>query len=88
MKRMHIHIAVDDLDANIQFYSALFNAAPAVLKPDYAKWMLDDPRINFAISMRNAPVGLNHLGIQVESEGELAEMHTRLQAVEQQTGRS
>ena len=85
MKRMHIHIAVDDLDANIQFYSALFNAAPAVLKPDYAKWMLDDPRINFAISMRNAPVGLNHLGIQVESEGELAEMHTRLQAVEQQT---
>jgi catechol 2,3-dioxygenase-like lactoylglutathione lyase family enzyme len=85
MKRMHIHISVDDLDANIQFYTGLFNVAPSVIKPDYAKWMLEDPRINFAISMRHAPAGLNHLGIQVESEAELSEMHTRLQTLERQT---
>ncbi|BBL58901.1 ArsI/CadI family heavy metal resistance metalloenzyme [Methylomonas koyamae] len=71
MKRFHIHIAVDDLDANIRFYNALFQAEPSVLEPDYAKWMLDDPRINFAISRRGRKPGLDHLGIQVESTLEL-----------------
>jgi catechol 2,3-dioxygenase-like lactoylglutathione lyase family enzyme len=78
MKRMHIHVAVDDLDTAIGFYSTLFAARPSVVKPDYAKWMLDDPRVNFAISMRGEKPGLNHLGIQVESEKELAEVYDRL----------
>jgi catechol 2,3-dioxygenase-like lactoylglutathione lyase family enzyme len=71
MKRLHIHVAVDDLDTAIGFYSTLFASEPDVVKPDYAKWMLDDPRVNFAISHRGAKTGLNHLGIQVESEAEL-----------------
>jgi catechol 2,3-dioxygenase-like lactoylglutathione lyase family enzyme len=71
MKRFHIHIAVDDLDANIRFYSALFQAEPSVLEQDYAKWLLDDPRVNFAISSRGRLPGLDHLGIQVESNAEL-----------------
>lgn len=79
MKRLHVHVAVDNLAESIRFYSALFAAEPSVTKPDYAKWMLDDPRVNFAVSRRGAAVGLNHLGIQVESADELAEMHTRLQ---------
>ncbi len=66
MKRLHAHVAVDDLAASIKFYSALFAAEPAVAKDDYAKWMLDDPRVNFAISARGAAPGLNHLGVQVE----------------------
>ena len=78
MKRMHVHIAVDNLDKAIGFYSTLFAAKPNVVKPDYAKWMLEDPRANFAISMRGAKIGLNHLGIQVENEGELAEVYARL----------
>jgi len=78
MKRMHVHVAVDDLDQAIGFYSTLFAATPTVVKADYAKWMLDDPRVNFAISMRGAKTGLNHLGIQVENEGELAEVYARL----------
>ena len=78
MKRMHVHVAVENLDTAIGFYSTLFAAAPTVIKPDYAKWMLDDPRVNFAISMRGAKRGLNHLGIQVESESELAEVYARL----------
>jgi hypothetical protein len=78
MKRLHVHVAVDDLDTAIGFYSTLFAADPSVMKPDYAKWMLDDPRVNFAISMRGAKTGLNHLGIQVESESELAEVYGRL----------
>lgn len=78
MKRMHVHVAVDNLDSAIGFYSTLFAAPPSVVKPDYAKWMLDDPRVNFAISMRGEKPGLNHLGIQVESEGELAEVYDRL----------
>jgi catechol 2,3-dioxygenase-like lactoylglutathione lyase family enzyme len=78
MKRMHVHVAVDDLDTAIGFYSMLFAARPSVVKPEYAKWMLDDPRVNFAISMRGQKAGLNHLGIQVESEGELAEVYDRL----------
>jgi catechol 2,3-dioxygenase-like lactoylglutathione lyase family enzyme len=78
MKRMHVHVAVDNLDKAIGFYSTLFAADPSVVKADYAKWMLEDPRVNFAISMRGAKIGLNHLGIQVENEGELAEVYARL----------
>lgn len=78
MKRFHVHVGVADLADSIRFYSALFAAEPAVVKDDYAKWMLDDPRINFAISQRGAAPGLDHLGVQVENESELAEMHTRL----------
>jgi catechol-2,3-dioxygenase len=84
MKRMHVHISVDDLQTSIRFYSTMFGAEPTVVKPDYAKWMLDDPRVNFAISHRGAAVGLNHLGIQVETAEELAEMNTRLQQLETQ----
>jgi len=79
MKRFHIHLAVDDLPQNITFYSALFQTEPSVLHDDYAKWMLDDPRINFAISSRGRQTGLDHLGIQVESESELAQVQQILQ---------
>ena len=78
MKRMHVHVAVDDLAASINFYSALFAAEPAVVKRDYAKWMLDDPRVNFAISARGRAAGLDHLGIQVESKDELNDVYARL----------
>ncbi|HEY8023200.1 MAG TPA: ArsI/CadI family heavy metal resistance metalloenzyme [Burkholderiaceae bacterium] len=78
MKRFHVHVAVEDLATSIQFYSAMFASEPSVQKTDYAKWMLDDPRINFAISQRGAQAGLNHLGIQVESGDELAQMQERL----------
>jgi len=78
MKSMHVHIAVDDLNRSIGFYSALFDSAPSVVKPDYAKWMLDDPRVNFAISTRGRAAGLDHLGIQVDSETELVEVYARL----------
>ena len=78
MKRMHVHVAVDDLPRSIGFYSALFAAQPAVIKADYAKWMLDDPRVNFAISTRGRQPGLDHLGIQVEDQGELHEVYARL----------
>jgi catechol 2,3-dioxygenase-like lactoylglutathione lyase family enzyme len=72
MKRFHVHVAVDDLAANINFYSIVFGSAPSVVKPDYAKWMLEDPRVNFAISQRGAKSGLDHFGIQVESDEELS----------------
>ena len=78
MKRFHVHAHVEDLQASVAFYSRLFAAEPTRLEADYAKWMLDDPRVNFAISMRGAKTGLNHLGIQVENEGELAEVYARL----------
>jgi catechol 2,3-dioxygenase-like lactoylglutathione lyase family enzyme len=78
MKRMHIHISVTDLAHNIRFYSALFAAEPTVVKDDYAKWMLDDPRINFAISTRAKEAGLDHLGFQVDDTEELEEMGQRL----------
>ena len=78
MKRLHVHVAVDDLDRSIGFYSALFATEPSVTKPDYAKWMLDDPRVNFAISMRGTAAGVEHLGIQVEDAGELADVYARL----------
>jgi catechol 2,3-dioxygenase-like lactoylglutathione lyase family enzyme len=78
MKRLHVHVSVENLDKSIGFYSALFAAKPAVVKPDYAKWMLDDPRVNFAISMRGHAPGLDHLGIQVENGQELQEVYGRL----------
>ena len=67
MKRFHVHVSVDDIEANVHFYSTVFGAPPVVLKSDYAKWMLDDPRINFAIST-GARGGIDHLGIQVDSD--------------------
>lgn len=77
MKRFHVHVAVDDLAQSTRFYSALFGAQPAVEKSDYAKWMLDDPRINFAISQRGSEPGINHLGFQVESDDELAALQSQ-----------
>lgn len=78
MKRFHIHIAIENLEENINFYSHLFATAPSVQKSDYAKWMLDDPRVNFAISKGSQKVGVNHLGIQVENADQLQEIATRL----------
>lgn len=82
MKRLHVNVGVADLDQSIRFYSTLFNAEPSVRHDDYAKWMLDDPRVNFAISTRGAP-GLDHLGIQAETSEELNEMSQRLKAADQ-----
>ena len=83
MKRLHVHVGVEDLDASIRFYSTLFAAEPTVTKADYAKWMLDDPRVNFAISAgEHASKGVEHLGIQVDSEAELAEVYGRLKAAD------
>jgi len=79
MKRFHVHVAVADIDQSIRFYSTLFSSEPAVRKPDYAKWMLDDPRVNFAISNHGPEAGVRHLGIQVEDSDELAEIYSRLQ---------
>ena len=78
MKRFHVHVGVRDLQQSIRFYSAMFAAAPTVLKPDYAKWMLDDPRVNFAISTRASKAGLDHLGIQAGDDAELEEIGSRL----------
>ena len=78
MKRLHVHVGVTDLDASIRFYSTLFEAAPTVVKPDYAKWMLDDPRVNFAISAGRDGTGVSHLGVQAETAAELAEVSQRL----------
>ena len=81
MKRFHVHVGVSNLDQSIAFYSSLFGAEPSVTKADYAKWMLDDPRVNFAISAEHhAAKGIEHLGIQAEDEGELADVYGRLQA--------
>jgi catechol 2,3-dioxygenase-like lactoylglutathione lyase family enzyme len=80
MKRFHVHVNVNDLDASIAFYSRLFDASPSVVEVDYAKWMLDDPRVNFAISKRERATGIDHLGLQAESGVELAEVGRRLAA--------
>ena len=84
MKRFHVHVTVDDIDASIGFYSKVFGTAPIVLKPDYAKWMVDDPRINFAISACGAGrrAGVNHLGLQVDSDDELKSMRNQLAAAD------
>lgn len=85
MKRLHVHVAVDDLSRSIGFYSTLFGAEPSVVKDDYAKWMLDDPRVNFAISDRARVAGVDHLGIQVDSNAELMELAGRLKAAGETT---
>ena len=83
MKRLHVHVGVSDLDRSIGFYSALFDAEPTVVKDDYAKWMLDDPRVNFAISSGNhARTGIEHLGIQAENADELSQVYGRLKAAD------
>ncbi|MGH7793929.1 MAG: ArsI/CadI family heavy metal resistance metalloenzyme [Candidatus Binatia bacterium] len=82
MKRFHVHVSVEDIEANVQFYSTLFGAPPTVLKPDYAKWMIEDPRINFAISKRGIKTGVDHLGVQVESETELTELRDQVATAE------
>ena len=83
MKRLHIHVGVESLEKSIGFYSTLFRAAPTVTKDDYAKWMLEDPRVNFAISAgRHAAKGIEHLGIQVEDGDELAQVYSRLKAAD------
>ena len=82
MKRFHVHVAVPDLQQAIRFYSTMFGAEPSVVKEDYAKWMLEDPRVNFAISQRGEASGVNHLGFQVDNASELTEIHSRLQAAD------
>ena len=86
MKRLHVHVAVPDLTQSIRFYSTLFGAEPVKVKPDYAKWMLEDPRVNFAISQRGtrAP-GVDHIGVQVDSRAELDELSLRLKAAGENT---
>jgi len=92
MKRFHAHVRVDDLGSSVRFYSTLFGAEPTVLKADYAKWMLDDPRINFAITAGSTLSGLDHLGLQVESDEDLAiiaaRLHVACQAVVKQENAS
>ena len=83
MKRLHVHMSVEDLDQSIRFYSTLFAAEPTVVKPDYAKWMLEDPRVNFAISTQSGrAAGIDHLGIQVEDGSELQQVYGRLKQAE------
>lgn len=82
MKRIHIHIGVEKLDESIRFYSAIFGAEPVKTKPDYAKWMLEDPRVNFAISTRASKNGVDHLGIQVDENDELQEIRARVKAAD------
>jgi len=79
MKRFHVHVAVSDLAKSIAFYSAMFGEQPVVVKTDYAKWMLEDPRVNFAISNRGQEPGINHLGLQADDDVELEAIHANLQ---------
>jgi hypothetical protein len=82
MKRFHVHVNVADLETSIGFYSTLFGGAPSIRKPDYAKWMLDDPRVNFAISQRDRAAGVDHLGLQADEAEELEEISQRLIAAD------
>jgi glyoxalase/bleomycin resistance protein/dioxygenase superfamily protein len=82
MKRFHVHVAVPDLGTGIRFYSTLFGSAPTVHENDYAKWMLDEPHLNFAISQRSGKPGVNHLGFQVDSDEELEALHANLKAAD------
>jgi catechol 2,3-dioxygenase-like lactoylglutathione lyase family enzyme len=84
MKRFHIHVSVENLDRSILFYSTLFGASPARVEAGYAKWMLEDPRMNFAISTQRQPVGVNHLGFQLDTDEELRGMHSQLEAADSQ----
>src|SRR5437588_2555862 len=83
MKRFHVHVAVKDLEQSKRFYSAMFGIEPIVVKPDYAKWMLDDPRVNFAISQRSQTPGVNHLGVQADTDEELQGIHANLLQADQ-----
>lgn len=85
MKRLHVHVAVENLEESVKFYSTMFGAQPVKLKSDYAKWLLDDPRVNFAISARGRKPGLDHMGIQVDEDSELAEVRGRLKQAEVKT---
>ena len=78
MKRIHINVGVADIDRSVEFYRTLFGVEPAVHKDDYAKWMLDDPRVNFSINLTESRRGVDHIGVQAETEEELAEIQTRL----------
>lgn len=82
MRRFHIHVHVDDVAASVAFYSKLFSAEPSRVEADYAKWMLDDPRVNFAVSTRGTKVGVDHLGFQVDDAAELAELSERASAAD------
>src|SRR5438094_6746471 len=82
MKRFHVHVAVEKLEDSIRFYSSLFGVAPTVVQPDYAKWMLEDPRVNFAISERGRTPGINHVGFQVDSDAELQAMRANIAAAD------
>jgi catechol 2,3-dioxygenase-like lactoylglutathione lyase family enzyme len=82
MKRFHVHVAVNNVDESVQFYSKVFGAEPTVLKADYAKWMIEDPRLNFAISARGSQPGVNHLGLQVDTDDELQGMRDQLAAAD------
>ena len=82
MKRFHVHLGVADLDQSIRFYSGLFGAPPTVHKDDYAKWMIDDPRVNFAISARGGDIGVNHLGLQADSADELTAIREQFAAAD------
>jgi catechol 2,3-dioxygenase-like lactoylglutathione lyase family enzyme len=82
MKRLHVHVSVKDLSASIRFYRELFSSEPTVVKDDYAKWMLEDPRVNFAISQRAKATGIEHLGIQVENRAELNEVYEHFKRAE------
>lgn len=82
MKRLHLHVKVNDLEQNIHFYSQLFGAEPEKVKDDYAKWMLDDPRINFAVSTRASQTGLDHFGIQVDDEQDLSNLRDHLKSTD------
>jgi catechol 2,3-dioxygenase-like lactoylglutathione lyase family enzyme len=84
MRRFHVHVSVDNLDESVRFYSTLFATAPTVQQTDYAKWMLENPRVNFAISSRRQPEGVNHLGFQVDTDDELRSMHAQLEAADAQ----
>lgn len=85
MKRLHLHIAVDDLDRSIGFYSTLFGAQPSVVKDDYAKWMLEDPKVNLAISRRGRAAGIDHVGIQTDTADELSDLAVSLKSAGETT---
>lgn len=82
MKRIHIHVGVEDIGQSINFYNSLFGTQPVKTKVDYAKWMLDDPRINFAISTRSGKTGVDHLGLQVDEPGDLDELRERMKTAD------
>lgn len=85
MKRLHVHVSVESIESSVKFYSALFGAAPVKQKPDYAKWLLEDPRVNFAISAQGRKPGVDHFGIQVDEESELTEVRERIDKAEMAT---